>query len=113
MRKIYLISALDKDIIIDPENIVYKIGITGQNKDKRLKQLQTGTDKKLEVVKEFSSNYPFKVEGNLHRYFSDKKINREWFKLDKTDIDNFLSLCEKYEAGFKLLEENNNPFLNT
>lgn len=112
MRKIYLISALDKELIIDTENIVYKIGITKQKGTKRIKQLQTGTDKKLEIVKEFNSNFPFKVESNLHRYFKDKKINREWFKLSSTDVSNFISLCNKYEEGFKILDDSNNPFFN-
>jgi hypothetical protein len=111
MRKIYLISALPKSDVINDDEIVYKIGITKQAKDKRLKQLQTGTDKKLEIVKEFSSNYPFKVEGNLHRYFQHKKINREWFKLDSNDLQIFLTLCEQYEKNFKLLEDSGNQFI--
>lgn len=105
-------SALDKECIVDTEEVLYKIGVTSQNKNKRIKQLATGTAKKLEIIKEFQSKYPFKVESTLHFYFKNKKINREWFKLDPIDISCFLSLCEKYEQSFKVLDENNNPFFN-
>lgn len=110
MRKIYLISALNKESIIDDE-IIYKIGITKQEKNKRLKQLQTGTDKKLEIVLEYNSEFPFKLEKTLHNYFYKKRINREWFKLTKQDISTFLDLCNKYENGFHILKINNNPFI--
>ena len=111
MRKIYLISALEKNVIIDPENIVYKIGITLQKKDKRLKQLQTGTDKKLEIVKEFESKYPFKVESYLHKYFKEKRISREWFKLNENDVSGFIELCKSIEKNFSVLENLKNPFI--
>ena len=110
MRKIYLIASMDKDTIIDPD-ATYKIGITKQEKDKRLKQLSTGTDKTLKIIKEFKSEYPFKVEMSLHNYFKNKKINKEWFKLDKYDVYIFIDLCYKYENVFKILDKNNNPYL--
>ena len=101
--RVYLISALDKDVLIDNENIVYKIGITKQEKDKRLKQLSTGNDKDLKIVYEFKSDYPFKLEGVLHRYFQSKKINKEWYKLNTEDVKNFISTCELFENNFKCL----------
>lgn len=110
MRKVYLISALNKESIIDDE-IIYKIGITKQEKNKRIKQLQTGTDKKLEIVKEFYSYFPFKLEKTLHNYFVTKRLNREWFKLTNEDVNNFIKLCEKYENNFNKLKINNNPFI--
>lgn len=103
MKKVYLIAKNNKEIIIDNEDTVYKIGVTKQKVEKRIKQLQTGSDKKLESIKEFNSNYAFSVERNLHRIFSHKRINREWFKLDENDVKNFLSLCEKFESAFDSL----------
>lgn len=111
MRKIYLISAMDKEVIAaNDEDIVYKIGVTKQKVEARLKQLQTGTDKRLDIISVFESHYPFKVERNLHNRFKSKKENREWFNLTKEDIESFQTLCQIYENNFKLLEDSFNPF---
>jgi len=83
MAKVYLISKKDKDSIIDLENTVYKIGVTKQKVENRIKQLQTGSDKKLETVKTFESNFAYSVERNLHKIFNHKRINREWLNLMK------------------------------
>jgi len=103
MAKVYLISKKDKDSIIDLENTVYKIGVTKQKVENRIKQLQTGSDKKLETVKTFESNFAYSVERNLHKIFNHKRINREWFKLDENDVTTFLLLCQKFEHNFNTL----------
>jgi hypothetical protein len=105
IQKVYLISALDKNVIIDTDEIVYKIGVTRQIKDKRTKQLSTGNSKNLKIVKEFKSEYAYKLETALHNTFRNKKINKEWYMLSKDEVDNFITLCEKYENNYKILKE--------
>ena len=104
MSYVYLITALDKEIIIDTDNPLYKIGVTKQSKNKRLKQLSTGNSKDLKLVNEFKSEFAYKLESVLHRQFKDKKVNKEWYALDKIDVENFITTCLKYENNFKILE---------
>ena len=110
-EKVYLISALDKEVIIDDE-ILYKIGVTKQEKNKRLKQLSTGTVKELNIVKEYFTEQPYKIENVLHRMFSNKRINKEWFALDKDDVINFLSICEKIETNINYLKKHSTLYGN-
>ena len=105
---VYLIAEIEKDIIIDTEDIAYKIGVTRQHKNKRLKQLSTGNSKDLKIIKEFKSEFAYKLESTLHRTFQDKKINKEFYALTKEDVDNFITICQKYENNFKILENFHN-----
>lgn len=92
-------------IIADYENEAYKIGVTRNLISKRMKQLQTGNSNDLQLIKSFKSQYPFKLESLLHRRFSYKRIQNEWFALDKSDIDNFESICNISEQNFEMLEK--------
>ena len=112
MGKIYLISAMNKnDVATSDEEIVYKIGVTKQNVEDRIKQLQTGTDKRLDVVEVFVSDFPYKIETALHNIFKIQKENREWFNLTKEDIESFIPLCKKLDQNFNLLHSTFNPFI--
>lgn len=87
---IYLISAE-----ID-QNIYYKIGYTKRDVYKRLNELKTANASDLTVIKTYKSTFGSKLESFLHRYFKNKKINREWFLLSSDDINNFENICESY-----------------
>jgi hypothetical protein len=61
-----------------------KIGFTTQGVSKRLKQLQTASSDKLEVIY-ILENSTREVEQSLHRYFgkngNDYNIRNEWYDL--------------------------------
>ncbi len=84
---IYLISAE-----ID-ENIYYKIGYTKRDVDKRLNELKTANASDLAIIKTYKSIYGSTLESYLHRYFKNKKVNREWFSLSQDDVDSFNDIC--------------------
>lgn len=85
----------------------YKIGVS-INPSKRLKQLQTGSPYKLMLSGAIEHPKAVDIERKLHRLFSDKNTNLEWFALSSTDI-NFLNhlakdLEEDNTEGLELLD---------
>lgn len=58
----------------------YKIGISS-NPKKRLKNLSDSTYNKLELVKVYEVEQSNYIEMILHRFFKEKLIKNEWFKL--------------------------------
>lgn len=86
---------------------VYKIGFS-KSPNKRLDNLQTGNDGELRVLHKFESSHNQKVERTLQRFFAHKKINREWFRLDLEDVQNFNTICQKIENNLTTLTENGN-----
>ena len=104
MKKVYL---LECDF---NEEKVYKIGVTQKNISERIKELDTGNPKEIRVVSEYITEYPFAVESFLHNVYSFKREKGEWFKLDQTQVNNFLSLCDRAEMNFAILDNANNPF---
>jgi hypothetical protein len=97
---VYLISSE-----INNEKL-YKIGITRREVKKRLKELKTGNPANLKIVEIFESDYGTKIESQIHRLYSFKKIGGEWFELENEDIVNFISICKKIEHNLKLLSNN-------
>lgn len=97
MKKIYLIRRTDKN--------AYKIG-KSKNPKKRIKQLQTANDSILELLYEFSSNYPDKLERFLHLHFHIKKMEGEWFELSNEQVLNFLNTCKEKEDLLVVLSDN-------
>ena len=92
--------------LIRNSHFEYKIGMTKQNVNKRLKQLQTGNSEDLELVKYLMVENYKKVEKSLHNHFSNKRLNREWFNLSKKDIENFEKFVLNYEKAIKVFNEN-------
>lgn len=104
MGKIYLIKCYN-----DYE-VLYKIGFTRGKPENRLKQLETGNPKDLELVYEFNTKFNSKLESTLHRHYNTKRIKNEWFKLDDDDVKNFKTVCEKIEEKFEFLLKENHFF---
>ena len=90
----------------------YKIGCTKGELDKRIKHLSTSYHDDFFVVFYYISDYPFKLERYLHKYFFNKKFKGEWFLLDDSDIFILKSLCERYENNFKYIKLNNTYLYN-
>jgi len=91
----------------------YKIGYT-RNKitlKKRVKQLQTGNPKKIQIINFFPTQHGRKVETTLHNIYSQKRKEGEWFDLDLYDVKEFLNTCGKIEKNFDFLVQEENPFI--
>lgn len=86
----------------------FKIGVTRQNINKRIKQLQTGNGSDIYLVNYHETKYPFFIEHRLHLYFYQKQKKNEWFELNNEDINRFKEICINIEENAKALE--NNPF---
>jgi len=100
-RNIYLISAQ----IGDEKH--YKIGYTKRKVETRLKELKTGNPATFNIEKVYvADQYGASIESRLHDRFKFKKVEGEWFLLEKEDIDNFENYCEQYYENFELLKEN-------
>jgi len=69
------------------DGIYTKIGIATKNATRRLKQCQTGNPKKLWIEFEVFITNAREIEAKLHKEYSDKRLMGEWFKLDKSDIE--------------------------
>lgn len=95
-------------LIFGEENERYKIGITKNSVDKRLKNLQTGNSSILTVKGTYTTDYMYRMETLIHNHFRDKKILNEWFELSQTDVDNFSTTCKYYENMIYSLKDN--PF---
>lgn len=76
-------------------NGYYKIGIS-KNAKSRLYGLQRQFPIAIEIVHKIASNNYRNVEKYLHRKFSHKRAEYEWFKLEAEDIQWITSLqdCE-------------------
>lgn len=104
---IYLLLEVDFE-----GNERYKIGISKNHPDKRVKQLQTGSPNKISTLKFYESAYYKKIEYILHKQFKPKQTEteNEWFCLTDEDVNNFIPYCEKYERNFQFLQENNSLY---
>ena len=84
----------------------FKIGITKQNINKRLKSLQTGNSEKLELIYYYESDFYTKIEKTLHNQFSHNRLEGEWFNLSFEESFHFKKRCEKIEENLRFLNDN-------
>jgi hypothetical protein len=85
---------------------LYKIGCTRRSVKTRMDELQTANPITLVLVHEYKSKYGYQLEGYLHRMYTDKNVQLEWFELDTTDVDSFLTRCHQAETNFDIIQEN-------
>jgi hypothetical protein len=88
---------------------LYKIGVSKNDPEKRVKNLQTGNPNKILLVKKYKSSNYHKIEKWLHRkFFMDKTLsNNEWFNLTSAQANSFLDECRSIESNINyLLSEN-------
>lgn len=97
-------------LICDPDQNVYKIGVTRNIVQNRLKKLQTGNSSELHIVYTVETDYPFRLETLLHNKFSNKKVQGEWYKLSDEDVKNFKDTCQYYKNIINSML--NNPYFN-
>ena len=97
-------------LICDPNQNAYKIGVTRNIVQNRLKKLQTGNSAELHIIHIIETKYPFRLETLLHNNYKDKKIYGEWYALTSDDINNFKSTCENLINIINSML--NNPFFS-
>jgi len=100
MYKVYLISA-------GRDEKRYKIGYTKRTVWDRLKEIKTSNSDNLEILDVFESKYGTKIERVLHRKYSSRKIENEWFRLTENEASQFKKDCQMIHDNFILLESQN------
>jgi hypothetical protein len=105
MGYVYLFLEVDKS-----GNEAFKIGITKNDPEKRIKQLQTGNSSKLSLLKFYESNNYLKVEQWLHRKYNSKtEADNEFRILTDEEVMSFLEDCKKADETISFMKANN-PF---
>ncbi len=102
MSSVYLLKNEDQG--------VYKIGRSIRPQS-RAEQLRTGNHSELTVIETYSSPYANEIETALHKTFSSKLIQGEWFRLTANQVQDFDIRCQQIENNIKTLIENGNPFV--
>lgn len=87
----------------------FKIGVTKQSIEKRVKQLQTGNGSEIFLSSYYETEHPFYIEKMLHKEFCFDKQVGEWFELDNEKALSFSERCKFYENNLNVLKDN--PFL--
>jgi len=107
MEKGYVYLLTDFDSF--PEK--FKIGITKQEPEKRIKQLQTGCSGEIVLLRTYKSKFYKKIEKFLHRKYKKYNSNggTEWFELPDEEVLTFIEECENAEKMFIPLIDN--PFM--
>lgn len=93
-------------LICDPDKDAYKIGVTRNLNQNRIKKLQTGNATELHMITYVYCDYPFRLETILHNRFSHKKAIGEWFYLDADDVLNFKSIALQMVDNIMLMKDN-------
>jgi len=106
MGYVYLLFCVNKD-----GSEGYKIGVTKNDPIKRLKQLQTGNESKIQLLNQYESENYLKVEKWMHRKYNSYKTEakNEWFSLESKDVISFIEDCKEADNNINFLLKNN-PF---
>lgn len=93
-------------LICSNQTGTYKVGMTKNDPEKRLRQLQTGHPYELHIVDVFASQNARYVEKMVHHEYASVNTKNEWFELTPEQVGKFRNLCEKYENIYNLMKEN-------
>lgn len=93
--------------IADRKNDLVKIGVSN-DRDRRLKQLQTGNPFVLELMGWIAEETnQFKIEANIHKEYSNKCFRGEWFSINQNEVLQILALYNgfipKNDDAFKVI----------
>lgn len=86
---------------------VFKIGVSKNDPNLRLKSLQTGNSNKISLVKCYETDNYFKVEKMLHLKYNKERKSGEWFTLNNDSVLSFIDHCTKADTTITFLKENN------
>lgn len=86
-------------LLCNPSNDTFKIGVTKNEIEKRIKQLETGNSEDIFMASYHRTEYPYRLEKMLHIHFAPYNVNREWFKFSDDIIPSkaFHDYCVEYE----------------
>jgi hypothetical protein len=104
---VYLLLQIDTD-----GHESHKIGITKNDPQLRVKQLQTGNPNKISLLRKYQSKNYLKVERWLHRKHSGSKTEakNEWRVLADEFVFSFISDCQEADETINFLLENNSLY---
>lgn len=107
MGFVYLLLQVDAD-----GQETYKIGITKNDPELRVKQLQTGNPSKISVLRVYESDNYLKVEQWMHRKHGASKTEakNEWRNLTNDQVINFLLECKNADETISILKQTNHFF---
>ena len=92
-------------LIKDLYNNTYKIGVA-KDVTRRMKSLQTGNVSPLKLIWDFKTDYPYRLEGMLHKTLQEYREHNEWFGLPEAIIDDFPNMCERINNIIISLKDN-------
>ena len=106
MGYVYLLLQVDKN-----GDETYKIGISKNDPELRVKQLATGNPDNISLLKVYPSLNYKKVEQWMHRKYDSSKTlaKNEWRNLTNEEVSSFLDDCKKADDTISLLHSSN-PF---
>lgn len=106
MGYVYLLLQVDFE-----GNESYKIGITKNEPNLRVKQLQTGNPNKISLHRKYESKNYLKVERWLHRKYQTKtEAKNEWRTLTDEQVFSFLDDCQTADDNIQFLLDNNSLY---
>jgi len=90
----------------------HKIGISKNEPNLRIKQLQTGNPNNISLLKRYYSKNYLKVEQWLHRKYSNQttEAKNEWRILTDEQVFSFIDDCKEADENIKFLLENNSLY---
>lgn len=74
---------------------IYKIGMT-LSLDARIMSLNTASVVDYSYVFTFQTAHFKELENYLHKHFEHQRIRREFFRLDRNDIDDMTEICRNF-----------------
>jgi len=78
----------------------YKIGYsTEKNFNRRILNLSTGSNRKLEIIFIFHNDFARHIETRLHRKFKCNRVKGEWYWFDEKGLEEFQRVFELLKEG--------------
>jgi len=95
----------------EPER--YKIGISKNDPQLRLKTHQTSNPHELVLLRKYNSEYYTRIESVMKRDYFKYLLEggTEWFQLPPEIASNFINECKRIEGIFIHLKECGNPYI--
>lgn len=98
---VYLLKSYNEEV-----GDVYKIGISKNKIEERLRNLRTGNPNEIEVIHIYHTKIKnSKLEARLHRMFKHHLVKGEWYNLPTEDVNNFMNICEVLEKALLQIEK--------
>lgn len=98
---VYLLKSYNEEV-----GDVFKIGISRNKIEERLRNLRTGNPNEIEVIHIYQTEIKnSKLEARLHRRFKHLLVKGEWYNLTEEEVNNFVYTCQQLETALKLIEK--------